>query len=397
MAFVQRLLAIADEAADDDDERLRKRFGVAAGYISAVASLSVIGATPERGIAAPLGLSLTVICIANLAVLARSHQFDRYVIVLLSAGTVFTVAATVISGGVAASGSGMLWAFLGPIYSMLALGPRRATVWFAIFLAALVLIILVDPLVSKAIPPFAYPIRLISYSFNLAGPAAIIFLLFRYSDLRRREAQARSDELLFNAIPISIAARLKHGEARIAEVYPDTTVVFADIVGFTPWAQQTDPARVVGLLDALFTRFDELAASCGVEKIKTIGDSYMAVAGAPVARPDHAEAALTLGRGMGAATSDWRSANQLALEIRIGLASGPVVGGIIGQHRIFFDLWGDTVNLASRMEAAGVPGRIQLAPSSWELLRDHYAFERRNAVEVKGLGPMTTYLLEEQA
>jgi adenylate cyclase len=396
MGFVQRLLAIADEPADDDDQRLRKRFGVAAGYISAVASLSVIGATPERGIAAPLGLSLTVICIGNLVVLARSHQFDRYVIVLLSAGTVFTVAATLISGGVAASGSAAFWAFLGPIYSMLALGPRRATVWFAIFLAALLLIILVDPLVSKAIPPFAYPIRLISYTFNVAGPAAIIFLLFRYSDLRRREAQARSDELLFNAIPISIAARLTRGEARIAEVYPDTTVLFADIVGFTRWAQQTDPARVVGLLDALFTRFDELAAGCGAEKIKTIGDSYMAVAGAPLARPDHAEAALTLGRGMAAAASDWRSANQLGLEIRIGLASGPVVGGVIGQHRIFFDLWGDTVNMASRMEAAGVPGRIQVAPSTWELLRDHHAFERREAVEVKGLGPMTTYLLKEE-
>jgi adenylate cyclase len=307
------------------------------------------------------------------------------------------VAATVISGGVGAAGSAAFWAFLGPIYSMLALGPRRATVWFAIFLAALLLIILVDPLVSKAIPPFAYPIRLISYTFNVAGPAAIIFLLFRYSDLRRREAQARSDELLFNAIPISIAARLKRGEARIAEVYPDTTVVFADIVGFTRWAQQTDPARVIGLLDALFTRFDELASDCGAEKIKTIGDSYMAVAGAPVARPDHAEAALAFGRGMGGAVSDWRIANELALEIRIGLASGPVVGGVIGQHRIFFDLWGDTVNMASRMEAAGVPGRIQVAPSTWELLRDRHAFERRDGVEVKGLGPMTTYLLEESA
>jgi adenylate cyclase len=397
MAFLQRLLGIADEAADDDDERLRKRFGVAAGYISVVAPLSVIGAASQRPVALPLGLSLSLICVANLAALARSHRFDRYVVILLSAGTIFTLAATVMAGGVAASGSALMWAFLGPMYAMLALGPRRATIWFAIFLAGLVLIVLIDPLVIKAIPPFAYSTRLASYAFTVAGVASIIFLLFRYSDLRRREAQARSDELLFNAIPISIAARLKHGEGRIAEGYSDTTVVFADIVGFTKWAQQTDPARVVGLLDALFTRFDELASECGVEKIKTIGDSYMAVAGAPVERADHAEAALTFGRAMGTAASDWRNANQLTLEIRIGLASGPAVGGVIGQHRIFFDLWGDTVNMASRMEAAGVPGRIQLAPSTWELLRDRHTFERRDAVEVKGLGPMTTYLLEEQA
>jgi adenylate cyclase len=393
--FVERLLSIADNAADDDDERLRKRFGVAAGYISAFVSISVIGAASNPGVAVPLGLSVTVICVVNLVVLARSHRFNRYVIVLISTGTIFSLAHTLIAGGVAASGTAMLWVFLGPVYSMLALGPRRATVWFAIYLAALLLVVLVDPLVIKAIPPFAYSTRLGSYAFSMAGVASIVFLLFRYSDLRRREAQARSDELLFNAIPSSIAARLKHGEQRIAEVYPETTVVFGDIAGFTQWAQQTDPAQVVGLLDELFTHFDELAAACGVEKIKTIGDSYMAVAGAPAPMPDHAEAGLQFGIGMVRGVGDWRETNGLALEIRVGLASGRVVGGVIGQRRILFDLWGDTVNVASRMEAAGVPGRIQVAGSTWELLRGRHSFTERRGVEIRGIGPMTTYLLDE--
>jgi adenylate cyclase len=393
VGIFHRLLTIADNPSDDDDERLRKRFGVAAGYISVVAPLSVIGAAPGRVAAMPLGFSLSLICVANLVVLARSQRFDRYVIVLLSAGTVFTVVATIMIGGVGPAGSAMVWAFLGPVYAMLALGPRRATVWFAVFVAALVVIVLVDPLVRSAVRPLGYPIRLLSYTFNLAGPAAIIFLLFRYSDLKRREAQARSDELLFNAIPIAIAARLKRGEARIAEIYRATTVVFADIAGFTPWAQQTDPARVVGLLDALFTRFDELAAECGVEKIKTIGDSYMAVAGAPTARVDHADAGLSFGRGMLQAVEEWRSVNAVMLQLRVGLASGRVVGGVIGQRRILFDLWGDTVNMASRMEASGIPGRIQVAPSTWELLRELHSFEKRDDVDVKGLGSMTTYLL----
>jgi class 3 adenylate cyclase len=288
----------------------------------------------------------------------------------------------------------MMWAFLAPVFAILALGPQRAMAWFVVFISALLGVVVIDPVVSRAIPAPPYAVRLVSYAFNIGAPAAIIFLLLRYTDLRRREAQARSDELLFNAIPTSIAARLKHGEQRIAEVYSETTVLFGDIAAFTPWAQRTDPARVVGLLDALFTRFDELAAECGVEKIKTIGDAYMAVAGAPDARPDHAEAALALARGMLAAAGQWRAINGLELELRIGLASGKVVAGVIGQKRILFDLWGETVNTASRMESSGLPGRIQVASATWELLRGLHAFERRE-VEVKGLGPMATYLLAE--
>ncbi|HET9497216.1 MAG TPA: adenylate/guanylate cyclase domain-containing protein [Candidatus Limnocylindria bacterium] len=392
-----RLIAIADDAGDDDDLRLRKRFGVLAGYISVVAPLSVVGAVPERALALPLGLSLSLISAVNLVVLARSHRLVRYVVVLLSAGVVFTVVAVVMLGGVAAAGAAMFWAFLAPAYGMLALGPRRATAWFLIFLGALAVVVALDPLVSATIPPLAYPIQLALYAFAVAGPATIVFLLFRYSDLRRREAQARSDELLYNAIPIPIAARLKHGEERIADAYPETTVLFADLVGFTPWAAHTEPEQVVGFLDGLFSRFDALAAANGVEKIKTIGDSYMAVAGAPEPRDDHAEAALAVARGMLTVLAEERSRLGLELDVRIGLASGPAVGGVIGQKRIFFDLWGDTVNLASRMETSGVPGRIQVAPSTWALIRDAHTFEERDAVDVKGVGRMTTYLLAESS
>lgn len=149
---------------------------------------------------------------------------------------------------------------------------------------------------------------------------------------------------------------------------------------------------MVALLDDLFSRFDELAVGLDVEKIKTIGDSYMAVAGAPERLADHAAAALDLSRAILGAVAAWRAENGVTLEVRVGLASGRVVAGVIGQRRIVFDLWGDTVNTAARMESSGVPGRIQVATSTWELLRDRYPFERRE-VDVKGLGPMTTYLL----
>jgi class 3 adenylate cyclase len=237
--------------------------------------------------------------------------------------------------------------------------------------------------------------RLVWYAANLLVPLAITFALLRYTDVRRRRAEARSQELLTNAIPRSIAARLQHGEERIAESYPATTVLFADLASFTPWARRTEPARVVELLERLFSRFDEMAAEHGVEKIKTIGDGYMAVAGALEPRADHAEAAVRLASDMLGALEEVRADLDAPFELRIGLASGPVVGGVIGRQRIQFDLWGDTVNTASRMQSSGVPGRIHLAQSTRELLAANYAFEERDQVEVKGLGPMTTYLLTE--
>ena len=230
---------------------------------------------------------------------------------------------------------------------------------------------------------------------NLTIPLGFIFGLLRYTDLRRREAEARVDDLLSNAIPSTIAARLKRGEVRIAESYPETTVLFADLADFTPWAQATPPARVVEVLDVLFSRFDELAASNGVEKVKTIGDAYMAVAGAPESVEDHAGAAIALGRDMLAALERARSDLDIPLELRIGLASGPVVGGVIGHRRILFDLWGDTVNLASRMQTSGIAGRIQVTSSTRDLLGDRYEFEERGSVEIKGLGPMKTFLLTD--
>jgi adenylate cyclase len=392
-SWLQRFIAIADEPSDDDDARLRKRMGVVAGYITIMAPLSVIGTSMQRQFAIPLGLSLAALSAINLVVLARTRHFDRYVVVLIGSGAVFTTAAIVLLGGVLSSSAAMFWAFLVPVYATLALGPRRATAWFVVFLAVLVTVVAVDPLVHHALSPPPYAEQLLSYLFNVGVPGAIVFFLFRYTDLRRRQAQARSDELLSNALPASIAERMKHGEQHIAEAYPETTILFADLVGFTPWAQRTDPDRVVRVLDDLFSRFDELAAGCGMEKIKTIGDSYMAVAGAPQPNAYHAQAALTLALGILEAVADAHERLDLPLEVRVGLASGPVVAGVIGQQRILFDLWGDTVNIASRMESSGVPGRIQVAASTHALLGDGYSFEARDEVEVKGLGRMTTFLL----
>ena len=389
----QRLLGFADERTDDDDVRLRKRVGVGAGYMLVLLPLQLPILAQGHPLSWLVAGTMPLVSAVNLFLLARTGRFQRYVNILIVSVLLFPALVEVSLGGLTGSSAAIVFAFLGPVLALLALGPRRATAWFLAFLAVVMGVILLDPVVSVRIEPQPYPMRLIWYAANLAVPLGITFAMLRYTDLRRRRAEARSDELLTNAIPFSIAARLKRGEARIAESYPETTILFADLAGFTPWSQRTDPAGVVGFLDELFTRFDELAAAHSVEKIKTIGDSYMAVAGAPEPRADHASAAMALARGMLAALEELRRRPSLPLELRIGLASGPVIGGVIGQRRILFDMWGDTVNIASRMESSGVPGRIHVAPSTYQLLRDLWSFEERAPVAVKGLGLMTTYLL----
>jgi guanylate cyclase len=393
VAIVARLVSIADEPTDDEDLRLRKRVGVVAGYTTIVAPLTLPFQAMGHPASVVLALGMSLFSAVNLALLARDRRSEPYVVRLLGSALVFVPLATAVGGGLTGASPGQVWAFLIPAYAIMALGPRRATRWFVAFIAMILILTAVDPLVHEAVEPAPYPARLLAHAQNVLVPLTVVFLLLWYTDTRRRIAEARADELLTNAIPRPIAARLRRGETRIAESYPETTVLFADLVGFTPWAQRTDPERVVSLLDELFSRFDALAVAHGVEKIKTIGDAYMAVAGAPVARPDHAAAGLGFARAMVEATGAWRVTNDLDLQIRVGLASGPAVGGIIGERRILFDLWGDTVNTASRMESSGIPGAIQVAESTWLIAPDPSSFVRRE-IEVKGLGTLPAYVME---
>ena len=390
--LVLRLLGMADASTDDDDLRLRKRIGVAAGILTVVAPISLPIQAQGHPLSFVLAAALSAFSIGNLAILAGTREFDRYLVALVAAGTVWVPLANMVGGGITGSSPGLVWAFLVPAYGILALGPRRAVPWFVAFLVSIAAMAVTDGWARDAFGPAPYPLVVIGWVMNVVLPLGIVFLLLRYSDLRRRVAEARADALLTNAIPASIATRLKHGEERIAESYPETTVLFADIAGFTPWANRTAPDVVVGLLEDLFNRFDTVAADCGIEKLKTVGDEYMAVAGAPVAREDHADAALRAAQGFLEHSDEWQHAHGLDLPIRIGLASGPVVGGVIGQRRILFDLWGDTVNTAARMQATGIPGRIQVSAGTRERVSGRLSFESR-VVDVKGLGSLTTYLL----
>ncbi|MEA2025704.1 MAG: adenylate/guanylate cyclase domain-containing protein [Chloroflexota bacterium] len=203
----------------------------------------------------------------------------------------------------------------------------------------------------------------------------------------------RSERLLLSILPEVIAARLKTSPDVIADSSDEVTVLFADLAGFTAASADLPPERVVSMLDGVFTAFDELVDRHQLEKIKTIGDGYMAAGGIPQARPDHAERAAALALDMLSAVHEIPEVVDLGLDVRIGIASGPVVAGVIGKKKFTYDLWGDTVNTASRMEAYAPVGGIQVTQHTYELLKDDYAFERRDNVPIKGKGVMTTYVL----
>ena len=208
-----------------------------------------------------------------------------------------------------------------------------------------------------------------------------------------RHAREQSERLLLNILPQAIAERLKKSNSTIAESFEEVTVMFADLVDFTKYSAQTSPTELVEMLNVIFSTFDQLAQQHHVEKIKTIGDAYMAVAGLPTPCSDHAQAIAQMALDMQEAIAKYNADTGQEFKIRIGINSGPVVAGVIGIKKFSYDLWGDTVNIASRMESHGAPGYIQVTSATYERLKAQYLFEQRQSIQVKGKGEMTTYRL----
>jgi adenylate cyclase len=297
-------------------------------------------------------------------------------------------------GGFRGSGGAVLWCLLAPMSAMMLAGPKLS----APFFLGIVLLLGLGYLREGPLAPSHYELTPAEVSFHFAfnsiGFVAFLYLSTRYFVSRIDAEQARSNRLLRNVLPAPIAERLKRGEAVIADRHERVTVLFTDIVGFTPLAARLEAREVVLLLDDIFSAFDEIADRQGLEKIKTIGDAYMLVGGVPEPCADHASRIADAAIAMRDHIADLSSRRGLDLSMRLGIHSGEVIAGVIGRRKFAFDLWGDTVNTASRMESHGEPGRIHVSDATRELLKDAYELVGRGAVAVKGKGEMRTHWLE---
>ena len=328
------------------------------------------------------------------------HRFGPLAGPLVLAGSVyasnFALAATL------GTGSGLhLYYIAAAALSVLFLGVERVKLSAAVVALGAVLFVtaqLLLPFNTALVPPATL---IANFVVSAAVTIAILFAVVFYAvrAIARAEAAAerefaRSEALLVNILPPPIAARLKQADgAVIADSHAEASILFADMAGFTARAADTLPVNLVLFLNDLFTAFDQLVEHYGLEKIKTTGDAYMVVSGVPAPRADHAEALARLALDMRAAVTAIAASSGRALSIRIGISSGPVVAGVVGTKKFFYDVWGDTVNVASRMESTGEPGKIQVSEAAHALLAGKFDLESRGEIEVKGKGRMRTWFL----
>lgn len=389
--WTKRLATIGVLPDDADEERLRKASLVlTASLIVALAVVWVVTYT-TLGLyfSAAIPFGYQVVSIASLVVLARTRRFAFFRASQLSLMLVLPILLQWSLGGFLASSGVMLWSLVSPL-AALVFSPRSLP-WFLGYMTLTV--------ASGALEPFLIPagipasVNVAFFVLNIGGVSAVVYFLLRYFMRGLALERHKSEMLLLNVLPATIARRLKAGERPLADRFEEAAVLFADLVGFTPMSEQLTPEEVVELLDGLFSEFDAIADRRGLEKIKTVGDAYMVVGGLPEPRPDAAEAVADMALEMQELVAGWLSPTGEPLQLRVGIDIGPVVAGVIGKRKFSYDLWGDTVNTASRMESHGIPGWIQVTPRAYERLRPHYRFDPREPVEVKGKGLIVPYLM----
>jgi adenylate cyclase len=389
------LARLGTTAADSDEVRAQKATLTIAATVVTVMSVIWVASYLALGlpVSAAIPFGYQVVTVISLALFARSRNYRRFrrsqLVLMLSLPFLLQWSL----GGYAASSVVSLWGLFAAFGALFFYRPGEAIPWFVAFVGLTVASGLLDPAVSRNAADIPDSVQVAFFVINVTAVSVTTYLVLQYFVRAREAALGRSEGLLLNILPAPIAERLKRESGVIAESHDQVTVLFADVVDFTPFMERTAAARVVSVLDEIFTLFDGLAARHGLEKIKTIGDAYMAVAGLPVPRPDDAEAAADMALEMLAELRILCAPLGLDLDIRIGMDTGPVIAGVIGRRKFIYDLWGDPVNTASRMESHGLPGRIQVTEATHARLRDAFRFEERGVIDVKGKGKLRTYLL----
>ena len=397
---VANAAAVGSLPSDTPEEQLRRSALVLSSLLMTLLSCIWVATYAALGlwVSALIPFVYQVASLAGLVFLARTKRYGLYRANQVTMMLLLPFLLQWSLGGFVPSGAVALWAFTAPLGALVFYGPRGAIPWFCGFLALVPLSAAIDGLLPEPGNEIPSWLVLTFFTLNILGPSLTTFALLEHFVRSRDRAhqllaaeQERSETLLLSIFPRAIAERLKRSKDVIAERCETVSVLFADIAGFTPAAERLPAEEVVVLLNDIFSAFDELVADCGLEKIKTIGDGYLVAAGIPTPRADHAEAAARLALAMRQKLGELPGARGLSL--RVGIDSGPVVAGVIGRTKFGYDLWGDTVNTASRMESHAPDGAIQITDRTYRLLTEGFEFERRTSVPVKGKGEMTTYLL----
>ena len=402
--LLERLADIGARPEDSHDDRLREGTLILASVAIALVSFVWVGTYAAYGypVSAAIPATYQVVTAIGLLALYRTKRFDRFRTTQFVMFLLLPAMLQVSLGGFVASSGIAMWSTATPLAALALIGLRRSIPWLLALIVEILVLTLLDPRLAQ--DPAALPAGIVTafFALNLFGVTFSSFLMLGYFVYQRELVhraleveQDRSERLLLNVLPAPIAERLKRHEGVIAEQHDDVTVLFADLVGFTAHSTTMEARELVTLLDRIFTAFDALADGEGLEKIKTIGDAYMVAGGIPDPRPDHALAVARMALAMRdeiaviAATTEhgW-------LDVRIGIDTGPAVAGVIGQRKFIYDLWGDTVNTASRMESHGVPGEIQVTERTAAALGSGFVVRPRGTIEVKGKGTMTTFLLD---
>jgi class 3 adenylate cyclase len=402
-----QLSKIGADPRDDEDVRLRKALLVLLAVL--VWPISLVWATLFLALGSWTGLlalNYFVISVASIALFARTRNTSVFLRIQLLDILISPTISMIPLGGFLGSGAVGLWGLLAPLGALVFRGVRSGVRWYVAFVAAFLGSGILGSVAGALVPAPAWVAPVPAWfanvilALNVAVGGTVFFgLLATFSKQRQdalgalRTEHERAEDLLLNILPGSIAERLKASPKTIADQFAAASILFADVVDFTPRSEGLSPAEVVETLDRLFSHFDTLAERRGLEKIKTIGDAYMVAAGVPTPRPDHATALASLALDMVEATRSTGEVGDLGLELRIGINSGPVVAGVIGRKRFLYDLWGNAVNLASRMESHGTPGQIQVTEATYELIKADFDLRPRGTVNVKGKGDMQTWYL----
>ncbi|MEA1901987.1 MAG: adenylate/guanylate cyclase domain-containing protein [Actinomycetota bacterium] len=389
--WADRALLIAVIPDDDQETTRTKRLMAGVLWVSlpitvlSAMQLGVVFEAPAAGLT--VGSAFVAAAVSLFVMWRWPATYPGIAHLPIANAILISAALVVMAGGLLASGVNAVWGFVAVLAALAVLGDRAASFWLWFFIVSQVVAVVW----GSQIEPI-YAVTNVEYVavFNLLIVVVFVYYMMLFYVRQRAFLLSQSDGLLRNILPNEIADRLKTSTEKIADAYDSASILFADIVDFTPMSADMAPSELVALLDEVFTAFDVLVEERGLEKIKTIGDAYMVAAGVPVPREDHAQILCDLALAVQALV-DSREFQGRRVSFRIGVNSGEVVAGIIGTKKFSYDLWGDSVNTASRMESTSTAGEIQIAETTKRLVEQDFICEPKGTVEVKGKGPITVW------